>query len=245
MERLAVYGSLITALLVSYAYPELLHYARLEVVFPVHVLFHLLSYSIANPTSLELKAILVCFMNCFGDLMVTCLLLLEWPPKETGILIAQFVLLLLFVRTLKVPEVHDEFRNSYYRTALFLGEAYLKSTSLSSALQTLLSRYGLTYLSLLYGIIVGVCKMSIGPVASLLTKYWGMPWSRITWRSLKVQAKTGFFLSPMLMAIALATDVRVNDWFFSTDASMAKAVANTYFLLLFTLDAVGSAKQLT
>jgi hypothetical protein len=248
MERLAVYGSLVSVTVLCYTYTDLLLYLRLEVVFPLHILFHLLSFSVANPGAKGLKAISVCFAQCFGDLFVTCLMLLKWPPPETWILLAQFFVLLLFVRTLKVPEVFDGFRNSYYRTGLFLGEAYLKSTSLASGIQELLTGYSsevtLTYFPLIYCVILGMCKLTVGPAVTLISTHWGLPWDKVPLRELKVQAKTGFFLSPMLMAIALATQVHADNWFFSTERSVAKAVANTYFMVLFTLDAVESVKHL-
>jgi hypothetical protein len=249
MERLAVYGSLVSVIVVCYIYTDLLLYLRLEVVFPPHVLFHLLSFSVTNPGAKDLKALFACFAQCFGDLFVTCLILLKWPPPETWILLAQFFLLLLFVRTLKVPEVFDEFRNSYYRTGLFLAEAYLKSTSLAAGVQELLARQSsdssLTYITLIHCVVLGMCKLTVGPAVSLVSTHWGVPWNAVPLRELKVQAKTGFFLCPMLMAIALAThDEHTDNWFFSTETSVVKAVANTYFMMLFTLDAVEPVRDL-
>mmetsp|Transcript_15659 Transcript_15659/g.28512 ORF Transcript_15659/g.28512 Transcript_15659/m.28512 type:complete len:244 (-) Transcript_15659:617-1348(-) len=237
MERLAVYGTLAVVLLVTINYSEVLQYLRLEIIFPARILFHLLSIN-AGPGARDIRTFLELFLLCFGDLFVTCLLLTEEPPAEIWIMLAQFFLLLTFVHVLKSKGGFEEFRDSYYRVALFLAEAYIQSTSVATAVQVILQRNPFSYLVCSFCIFTVIAKMTTSPLVALAGTFWSGAEDKHQWRELKTEAKKGFFLGLILVGVALTTKLSAEDWFFATNASVAKTVANTYFLMLYSLEAI-------
>mmetsp|Transcript_24264 Transcript_24264/g.43175 ORF Transcript_24264/g.43175 Transcript_24264/m.43175 type:complete len:225 (+) Transcript_24264:1327-2001(+) len=209
----------------------------LELVFPGRILYHLICFSLSYPHANAYRKFVVCAMLTFGDFLFTTLVLGEDFPAVAKIMVLQYLVLFIVVHNLKIKQVYDEFKNSYYRTAIFLVEAYIKSTTLASTVHYL---YGaepdLNRAALAFALILGKCLVT--PVVYFLDSFFcvRIPLAQVSTRELKSQFKAGLLVGLVLLAAAFVTGEVKGDYYFFSGLSYPKGIANVYFILLYILE---------
>lgn len=113
----------------------------LEVLFPAHVLYYLLTFSFACPGANHIRKFLTVFGLVFGDMLVTATLLHHALPSSFSMLCLQFIVVFTVVHLLEQAEVAKMLSVHAYRGLLFILEGVLKSTVLVTTLQDVLVSY--------------------------------------------------------------------------------------------------------
>ena len=244
-NRLSVYTALLLTLVALVSYSDILAFIPLELWFPGHLLYVLSVYSHAYPKCNVLRKLLVCGTLSFADMIVSAWLLNAELPKVMHVLVLQFLVLFLIVHNVDTAARQTEFSSSYFRAFIFFTEAYVKSTSLTASLGFYMAGQSFSYLPFLLGMGLGSAKLVVMPAVTYLDRFFceQVPLAEISKEDVVVFGKCGVFLSSLLLVLQTVTERASSDFYFSSQLSVCKVVANVYFLLWYSLDAVDPEKQ--
>lgn len=209
----------------------------LELVFPGRILYHLFCFTLSYPNAHAIRKFVVCGLLCFGDFLATTLVLDQVIPSIAKIMVLQYFVLFIVVHNLKLKQVYDEFKNSYYRTAIFLAEAYIKSTSLASVAHFVYGSHpDASKVAIVFGLIV--MKNLITPSIYFLDCFFcvRIPLAEVSTKELLIQLRSGLIAGIVVVFAALLGGEVVADFYYFGGMSLAKGIANIYFILLYILE---------
>lgn len=110
----------------------------LELLFPAHILYYLLTFSFSCPGANHIRKFLCVLGLVFGDMLCTAVLLQHALPSSFSMLCLQFIAVFTIMQLLEQTEVAKLLSVHYYRGLLFIVEGVLKSTMLVSTIQDVL-----------------------------------------------------------------------------------------------------------
>lgn len=144
----------------------------LEVLFPGHILYYLLTFSFSSPGANHIRKFLSVFGLVFGDMLVTAVLLHHALPSSFSMLCLQFIVIFTVVHLLEQVEVTKLLSVHGYRGLLFILEGVLKSTALVSTLQEVLVTYnGLRLETAFAAVAIGTLRLLLPPCVYCIDQY--------------------------------------------------------------------------
>ena len=144
----------------------------MEVLFPAHIVYYLLTFSFRCPGANHLRKFLCVFGLVFGDMLLTAAVLHRALPSSFSMLGIQFIVVFTVVHLLEQTEVTKLLANHSYRGLLFILEGVLKSTLLASTLQDVLVTYqGLKAEAVLAAVALGSLRLLVPPCVYCLDQY--------------------------------------------------------------------------
>lgn len=144
----------------------------LEVLFPPHILYYLLTFSFSCPGSNAIRKFLCVWGLVFGDTLVTALVLQHALPTSFPMLCLQFLAVFTVVHFLDPTEVAKLLAVHHYRGFLFLLEGLLKSTLLVSTLQEVLVTYQEVRVEAVLGaLVLGSLRLLLPPCVYCVDQY--------------------------------------------------------------------------
>jgi hypothetical protein len=251
--RLHIYTVLILASMLLFYYSDALAHVPIELVYPGFILYHILTFSMTYPKAHPARKFIVCFFITFSDLFVSMVVLQQEPPPILKVLIPQYIVLYLVVYKLTMRELYIEFGNNYYRSAIFLLAAYVKSTSLVSTLQSLIVEQGFNQITFLIGLGIGIMKLCSVPIVYILDSFFcvKITLKNISISELVVMMKNGAFLSSLILAYFGAQGMEECDseyrreFYYCALTTIPKTFANMYFLIWYTVDNIDYSSYFT
>jgi hypothetical protein len=192
---------------------------------------------LSYPTAHALRRFFVCGLLSFGDFLATTIILGEQMPSVAKLMVLQYLVLFIVVHNLKSKQIYDEFKNSYYRTLIFLVEAYIKSTTLATAIHYQMGSTP-SVLSGVLALALVFMKCLVTPLIYFLDSFFcvRIPLAQVSYKELVTQLKTALLVGPVLVFAAVVSGEVKTDYFFLSGLSLAKGLANAYFVLLYALE---------
>lgn len=143
-----------------------------EVLFPGHILYYLLTFSFACPGANHIRKFVCVFALAFGDMILTALLMHQALPASFSVLCLQFICVFTVVHLLEPQEVQKQLGTNYYRGALFSLEGVLKSYMLVSTVKdVIVSYHGIKPETVFVATILGSLRILLAPCVYSADQY--------------------------------------------------------------------------
>lgn len=144
----------------------------LEVLFPAHILYYLLTFSFSCPGSNVIRKFCCVLGLVFGDTLVTAVVLQHALPTSFPMLSLQFLAVFTVVHLLDPTEVAKLLAVHHFRGFLFLLEGLLKSTMLVSTLQEVVVIYQEVRVETVMGAVaMGSLRLLLPPCVYCVDQY--------------------------------------------------------------------------
>ena len=143
-----------------------------EVLFPTHILYYLLTFSFSCPGANHIRKCVCVFGLVFGDMLVTAVLLHQALPNSFSMLCLQFIVVFALIQLLEQTEITRLLAVHSYRGFLFIFEGMLKSTMLVSTLQDVLVTYpAIRPETVVAAVVLGSLRLLVPPSLYCIDQY--------------------------------------------------------------------------